>query len=511
MVATPVTTELPAPPARRSGAASPRQRLATLRRGNLRHVGWGPKPRRRSELGLLLVGAIVVIGAEVLASFGVQSRVGDGRLSLPPHLDRLVLGVALFGVVVNAVNRRLAPDADPVFMPIVLVLNGLGFVMIQRIGDPNARPSAQLLWSVVGVGAYLSTLLVVRRSRDLERYRYLLAIAAFVLLLSPLLPKVGEAVNGARLWVHVGTTLSFQPVEVAKILLVIFFASYFVEKREVLMIPTRRLGNRLIPDLRVLLPVSLAGAAALLVILAERDIGFALILFVVFLALLWVGTGRWTYVLMGLALFAIATFLAAKALGQVDGRIAVWLNPWKYYRSVGYFAGYQPVQGELAFGRGGMWGSGLGLGLGAGAPGLPNAPIPVSYADFIFAVFGEELGLIGTTAMVVGYLLVLGAGLRAAMRARSDFARLLAVGLTCALGFQTFFIMAGVLRLLPLTGVTLPFVSYGGSSLVANYILLALLVRVSDEGNSPVAAPAGTGPLTSLGRSIPATGPLRRA
>ncbi|HTX01187.1 MAG TPA: FtsW/RodA/SpoVE family cell cycle protein, partial [Acidimicrobiales bacterium] len=483
----PVTTELPVPLAGPVGTRLRGQRLATLRRGNLRRVGWGPKPRRRSELGLLIVGAVVVLAAEILASFGVQSRTGSGALSLPDHLAELALGVAAFGVAVNFVNRRLAPDADPVMLPIVLVLNGLGFVMIQRIGSADSRPSAQLEWSVLGVAAYALTLLVVRRTRDLERYRYLLAVLAFLLLVSPLLPKVGESINGARLWLHIGSTIEFQPVEIAKILLVIFFASYFVEKRELLTVPTRRIGDRLIPDLRAFGPVAVAGLAAWLIILAEHDIGFSLILFVVFLVLIWVATGRWSYVLLGLVAFVAATYLASRLLGQVNGRIAVWLDPWKYYWDTGYYAGQQPVQGELAFARGGVWGSGLGLGLGAALPGAASTPIPVPSSDFIFAIFGEEIGLIGTSAMVVGYLLVIGAGLRAATRARSEFARLLAVGLTCTLGFQTFFIMAGVLRLLPLTGVTLPFVSYGGSSLVANYVLMALLMRTSDESNGATA------------------------
>ncbi len=478
---TPVTTEVPAPRST-AGTAVRRQRLSTWRRGNLRKAGWGPKPRRRSELGLIFVGVIVVAAAELLASFGVQSQTAAGTLSLPHHLVELAVALPAFGIVVNAVNRRLAPDADPVILPIALVLNGLGFVMIQRIGDANARPGAQLEWSVLGVVLYSMTLLTVRRSRDLERYRYLLAAAAFVLLLSPLMPKIGENINGARLWVHVGTQLSFQPVELAKILLVIFFASYFVEKRELLMIPTRRVGNRLFTDLRAFGPVAVAGAASLLIILAEHDIGFSLILFVVFLVLLWVATGRWSYVIAGLVVFGGATLLASHLLGQVDGRIAVWLDPWKYYSSSGYFAGQQPVQGELAFARGGLWGSGLGLGIAA------TGALPIAYADFIFAVFGEEIGLVGTAALVAGYLLIVGAGLRAAIRARSDFARLLAVGLTGTFGFQTLFIMAGVLRLLPLTGVTLPFVSYGGSSLVANYILVALVMRISDEGNGPAAA-----------------------
>jgi peptidoglycan glycosyltransferase len=364
---------------------------------------------------------------------------------------------------------------------VALVLNGLGYVMIERLYPTQA--GQQLAWTVIGVGVYVATLLVVKRSRDLERYRFIMLFVAFGLLLAPLLPVLGGTVdggsnlNGSRLWIHVGGLLEIQPVEVAKLLLVLFFASYFVEKRELFTISTRRVGNHLLPDLRAFGPIAVAATMSLMVILVERDIGFALLLFVVFLGMLWVTTGRWTYLVIGLIAFIVATYVASQLLTVVNARIEIWLDPWKYYATGGYYAGEQPVRGELAFGRGGLFGTGLGL-------GIPTT-IPISTSDFIFAAFGEELGLFGTTAIVTAFLLIAGAGFRAALRARSEFAKLAAAGLTTLLGFQAFFIFAGVARLLPLTGVTLPFVSYGGSSLVANYILLALLMRISDEGNQP--------------------------
>ena len=430
--------------------------------------------RRRSELGLLLVGALVVVFASLLPSLA-QSN------ALPAHEISFLIGLIGVGVVVQCANRLLVPYADPVLLPVALILNGLGYVMIDRL-DPRYA-GQQLAWTVLGVGAYVATLMIVQRSRDLERYRFIMLFVAFGLLLSPLLPVLGGTtaggnnLNGTRLWIHFGSTLEFQPVEIAKLLLVLFFASYFVEKRELFTISTRRVGNHLLPDLRAFGPIAVAAAMSLMVILAERDIGFALLLFVVFLGMLWVTTGRWTYLVIGLVAFVVATYVASQVLTVVNARIEIWLDPWKYVNSGGYYAGAQPVDGELAFGRGGLFGSGLGL-------GIPST-IPVSTSDFIFAAFGEELGLFGTTAIVAAFLLIAGAGFRAAIRARSEFAKLAATGLTAILGFQAFFIFAGVARLLPLTGVTLPFVSYGGSSLLTNYILLALLMRISDEGNQP--------------------------
>ncbi len=435
------------------------------------------RQRRRSELGLLLVAVVVITLAYLLAALGTRD-------ALPANALDFIGVVAALALVVHLANRFLAPEADPVMMPVVLMLNGIGFVMIYRLdASPQIAADApwhyQAAWTALGVAAYVVTLFVVRRSRDLERYRYMLVFGALLLLVLPLAPYLGTTseaqLNGVKLWIRLGP-VTFQPVEIAKLMLVVFFASYFVEKREMLSLSTRRVGNRLLPDLRPLGPIAVAWVVAILIILLEHDIGFSLLLFIMFITMLWVATGRWTYVVGGLVAFLAGTDLAAHlpfARSLIDQRVSAWINPWAHYSSYGY----QTVQGELALGRGGLTGSGLGL----GSP----YDIPVAYSDFIFAAIGEELGLLGTTAVVVGFLLVVGTGIRAALRARSEFSQLAAVGFTAILGFQSFFIMAGVVRLLPLTGVSLPFIGYGGSSLVANYVLVALLMRISDEGAAP--------------------------
>lgn len=422
-------------------------------------------PRRRSELGLMFVGAIVVFMSFILASLAKTN-------TLPSHTALFVAAMIVVIIIMQAFNRRYAPDADGVIMPIALLLNGIGYVMISRLDAHEA--GQQLAWTFLGLMVYGVVVARVRRVSDLERFRYILLFLALGLLVSPLLPIIGLDINGARLWVHFHS-LEFQPIEIAKILLVIFFASYFIEKRELLTLPTRRIGNRLFPDMRAFSPIAVAGALSLLIILGEHDVGFSLILFVVFLTMLWVTTGRWTYLAVGTVLLLAATFIASHVLGQIHERIAVWLDPWKYMAAGTSQNGYQPVQGELALGRGALAGSGIGL-------GNPIA-IPASTSDFIFAALGEEFGLFGATAIVVSYMIIVGCGIRAALRARGEFAKLCAFGLIATVGFQAFFIMAGVVRLLPLTGVTLPFVAYGGSSLIANYALFALLMRISDESN----------------------------
>lgn len=455
---------------------------AVTRRVRPRRTGLGSvtewaHARRRTELGLLFVGGVVILCATLLVSIGLTNQ-------LPDHAIEIIAAMVGMAIYLQVVNRRLIPDADPVIMPVALVLNGIGYVMIEAL-DP-AEAGQQVGWTVLGLAAYTAVLFAVKRSRDLERYRYLLLAVAFLMLVAPLMPVIGRSPAnqnqyGAKLWISFHS-ISFQPVEIGKLLLVLFFASYFVEKRELLTIPTRRVGDHLLPDLRAFGPIAVAWVFSLMVILGEHDIGFSLLLFVVFLALLWVTTGRWTYVVIGLVLFAAGAFFASHLLGQISERISVWLDPWKDPRGTGY----QPIQGELAFGRGGLWGSGLGLGLvqKTSVPVLPEAT-----SDYIFAAIGEELGLAGTVAVLVGYVLLVGSGLRAGLRAQSQFAKLAAVGLTVTLGFQAFIIMAGVTRILPDTGMTLPFVSYGGSSLVANYILLALIMRISNEGNQTAAAP----------------------
>jgi cell division protein FtsW (lipid II flippase) len=351
--------------------------------------------------------------------------------------------------------------------------------MIARIdlGTNQHFAPLQAGWTAVGVGAYVLTLMFVRRSRDLDRYRYLLLAAGVVLLLLPLVPHFGENINGARLWVHLGS-IRFQPVEIAKIVLCIFFASYFAEKRELLTIPTARFGNHLILDPRPLVPIVLAWLFAIGVMSLEHDIGFSALLFTLFIGLLWVTTGRTGYLVLGVVLFGIGAYFAGRYLSQTNIRVQDWLDPWKLAQGTGR----QLVQSWYALGNGGIGGTGLGLGQGA------YKLLPTSNADFIFAVIGEEMGLLGSTMVVVAFLLLAGTGLRIAQSARSEFAKLTAVGLTLIIGFQAFFIIGGVLRILPLTGITLPFVSYGGSALIANYVLIAILIRISDEGGASVDA-----------------------
>jgi cell division protein FtsW (lipid II flippase) len=348
--------------------------------------------------------------------------------------------------------------------------------MILRIDLANASNYAplQAAWTAGGVAAYVLTLALVRRSRDLDRYRYILLALGVVLLLLPLVPHLGRTIGGARLWVHIGQ-FEFQPVELAKIVLCIFFASYFVEKRELLTIPTARFRNRLVLDPRPVVPILLAWAFAIGVMSLEHDIGFSALLFTLFIGMLWVTTGRTGYLVLGIILFGIGAFLSGRYLYQTHIRVEDWLDPWRYAST----SGEQLVQSWYSLGSGGIGGSGLGLGIGA-------YKIPVPNTDFIFAVIGEEMGLLGSTMVVVAFLLLVGAGLRIAQAARSEFAKLAAVGLTMIIGFQAFFIIGGIVRLLPLTGITLPFVSYGGSALIANYVLIALLMRISDEGGASV-------------------------
>jgi cell division protein FtsW (lipid II flippase) len=400
-----------------------------------------------------------------LASVGQAGR-------LPLNLWGFLAAVFGLLVGVHLANRWLVPNASSVLLPLASLLNGIGFVEIARWKPPQAREQA--LWDAISAIVYVATLVFIRRSRDLDRYRYLLLVLGVGLLLAPMVPHLGLEVNGARLWIHAGS-IEFQPVEVAKIVLVIFFASYFAETKELLTIPSRRIGNHLFVDPRPLIPIAVTWLVAIAVLGLENDIGFAMLLFTLFLALLWTSTGRVIYLVLGLALFGLGAVLAAHSFPQVHERIDVWLNPWPHPMT----SGYQLIQGWYSFAAGGVGGTGLGLGTAGLNPGVPSLT-----QDMMFAAIGEEMGLLGIAAVVCGFSLLVGTGLQIAQRSRSDFARLCAVGLTVILGFQAFFIMAGVLRLLPLTGITLPFMAYGGSSLVANYALIALLMRLSEEAEA---------------------------
>jgi peptidoglycan glycosyltransferase len=413
--------------------------------------------RRTTELGLVVLAALVTVGLYTLASLGTTASIPGNVVPF------LVVILGLFGLA-HVATRRFAPTADGTLLPLAGLLNGLGYVFIARLDTHLA--GLQATWTAVGIGAYVLTLVLVRRTRDLEQYRYTFMILGVGLLLLPLVPGVGRIVNGSRIWVSVGP-ISFQPGEFAKIVLAVFFASYLIEKRELLAMATTRIGPLMLPDLKHFGPVLLAWGASLVVMVAEKDLGSSLLFFAFFIAMLWIATERSSYLVIGLVLFAIGAIGATIAFSHVHERIDVWIDPWK--DAAGH--GYQIVQSQFAMAWGGITGTGPGL----GNPGI----IPAAESDFIFATIAEELGLLGATAVLVAFLLMVGAGLRTAVRADAPFDKLLATGLTTILGVQSFIIIGGVMRVVPLTGVTLPFVSYGGSSLVANYVLLALLMRIS--------------------------------
>jgi len=385
---------------------------------------------------------------------------------LPPDLWAILLAVLGLYVAAHLAVRRFAPRADATLLPIAFVLNGIGFIAISRLDRDLAR--VQAVWTAVSIAAFVLTLVFVRHVRTLERYRYTCLLLGVAALLLPSLPVVGEEINGARLWVRFGP-LNFQPAEAAKVLLVVFFAAYLVDKRELLRSGTRRLFGIAMPDPKHLGPLLLAWAVSILVMVRERDLGSSLLFFTVFAAMLYIGTERGSYLLVAFVMFAAGAVAAYELFGHVQDRVTAWIDPWPVARTIGF----QIVQSMYALGSGGFAGTGLGLG---SPQKIPNAP-----TDFVFAAIGEELGLIGTVAICIAFLLFVGSGLRIATQAERPFNKLFAAGLTVIVGVQAFVIIGGVIRVIPLTGITLPFISYGGSSLVANFVIVALLLRISDE------------------------------
>ncbi|MCB1266501.1 MAG: FtsW/RodA/SpoVE family cell cycle protein [Microthrixaceae bacterium] len=415
--------------------------------------------RRTTELGLLVLAVLIILGAYALASLGRNA-------SLPADIWPFLAVLLALLVGAHLANRRLARAADSLLLPIAALLNGIGYVFIARLDQDLA--ALQASWTAVGIVAYVVTLLAVRDVRLLQRYRYTAGLIGVLLLILPLLPGIGRSINGARIWVSVGP-VSFQPGEFAKIAFAVFFAGYLVERRELLSVATFRVGPFNTPDPKHFAPILLAWGASLVVLIFQRDLGSALLFFLLFVVMLWVATGRVSYLLVGMGLFLVGAFVSWLSFEHVQKRVSVWIDPWADPQG----SGYQIIQAAYALAWGGTSGVGPGLGIAE--------RIPYDETDFIFAIIGEELGLLGTTAILCAFLLLAGTGLRVARESRDPFPSLLAVGLTVLIAFQAFIIMGGVTRLLPLTGVTLPFVSYGGSSLVANYVLLALLVRISDQ------------------------------
>jgi len=415
---------------------------------------------RRVELGLIVMVAVIVIYALVTLS---------GTSALPSHLGPLLASMLALSAASHVVTRRFAPAADPVLLPMALLLNGIGYVMISRLTksvDGGADLAGlQAVWSAVGIAAFTVTLIAIPRARILARYRYMLGIAGVSLLVLPLVPGFGRSINGARIWASVGP-INLQPGEFAKLALAAFFAAYLVDSRELL---------RARIEARDLAPIALAWGISLAVMTLEKDLGSSLLFFALFVVVLWIASERAVFLAIGSALFAGGAVLAWSTFAHVQRRVDIWLDPWADPQG----AGFQIVQASFALADGGL----TGTGLGRGEPGR----IPFAESDFIFAAIGEELGLAGAAAVIMAFLVLIGSGLRIALRANGTFEKLFAVGLTTLLGVQAFVIMGGVLRVVPLTGITLPFVSYGGSSLVSNYVLLALLMRMSHEQRSVTA------------------------
>lgn len=418
--------------------------------------------RRNTELGLMLMAVIITAAAYVLASLGAQAQI---PANIVPFL---VIVLGLF-VGAHVAVRRFAPESDPILLPTATLLNGLGYVVIAGLNEKLA--AAQATWTAIGIGAFVVTLWLVKRPRDLERYRYTFALVGIGLLLLPLVPGIGyDAGSGSKIWVQLGP-VNFQPGEIAKVALAIFFAAYLADQRELIATSQWKVGPFRLPHPKYLGPVIVAWGVTLVVMFYQKDLGSSLLFFALFVVMIWVATQRTSFLVIGGSLFAAGAYFAWHTFGHVRTRVDIWLDPWKDPSG----SGYQIIQGMFAMAFGGLTGTGLGMG--------GETRIPAAENDFIFAVIAGEFGLAGAALVLMAYLLMVGSGLRIASTAEHAFDKLLATGLTLLLGLQAFIIVAGVIRLLPLTGVALPFISYGGSSLVVNYVLLALLLRISDQSN----------------------------
>ena len=423
------------------------------------------RSRRRAELSLGLLVVAVTVGGYILVALANGPR-------LPSNVAILLVWVFALYLVAHLAVRRFAPNADGTLLPIAGMLNGLGFVMIARLAgaghDYAAQARVQSEWVTIGIGAFVLILVVVRDVRLFARYRYIALLLGIGFMLLPLAPHIGVSKGGGRLWVALGP-LSFEPNEIAKVLLVAFFAAYLADTRELLTEGRIRIGRWFVPSPRDLGPLLLAWGMALLVLAYEQDIGTSLLFFGVFAAMLYMTTRRAAYIVGTIVLLVIGAFLAYHLFSHVRVRVETWTNPWKDPQGTGI----QGVQGWYALGSGGIAGTGLGLG--------QPWRVPLASTDYIFTSIGEELGLVGSIGVIALFMLFVGSALRVAVDAARPFTKLFAAGLAIIIGLQSFLIIGGVTRFIPLTGITLPFVSYGGSSLVANFALLALLMRISDD------------------------------
>jgi len=453
-------------------------------------AGAAAVPRRRgTELALLLGAVALVVIADTIVDATINDRVSSDILTYGA-------GFAAIYAVAHVAVRWLAPYADPVILPMVALLNGLGLVLIRRLDlaeaadarqdgvpAPTGDASVQVVWTCVGLALFVAVLVVVRDHRALARYAYTLAAAGLAFLALPaLLPGRFSEVNGAKIWIRIAG-FSIQPGEFAKLALMVFFAAYLVQKRDVLSLASRRVAGIDLPRGRDLGPVLVAWGLSLLVLVGEKDLGTSLLFFGIFVVMIYIATERTSWLLIGVGLFMVGAFAAYQLFGHVRERVEVWLRPFDFRDD----QGYQIVQSLFGLGTGGLFGTGLG-------GGRPET-VPFAKTDFIIATVGEELGLFGLVALLVVYAILVVRGFRAALTVRDSFGKLLAAGLAFTLAFQLFIVVGGVTKLIPLTGLTTPFLSYGGSSLVANFALVALLLRISDAARRPPATPAPKAPL----------------
>ncbi len=415
--------------------------------------------RRNLELILLCIAAPLVILMFAMLVVNQGQPLNFNTLGVP-------IGIFAAFVVAHLAVRKLAPGADPAILPITFALSGIGIAFVTRLRPELAV--GQLMWLFVGVAFLVLALLFVRNLDRLARYKYTLMLVGFILLLSPLIPFIGQEIYGSRIWLSIGP-FSFQPGELAKIAIVLFLAGYLAANREMLSVFTWRVGPFNLPDIRTLLPLLLMWLISIGIVAFEKDLGSALVFFFVFLVMLYVASGKKTYVIAGVLMMAIGAVGLYFVFDHIQVRVATWLDPFADAQNTGY----QLVQTIYSLADGGLFGVGIGRGLAD--------QIPVVESDFIFAAIGEETGLLGAAGLLLLYLCLAIRGMATAARAKSDVSSFAAVGLTAIIILQAFIIVGGVTRLIPLTGLTLPFVSQGGSSLLASFISVALLLRAGDE------------------------------
>jgi cell division protein FtsW (lipid II flippase) len=437
--------------------------------------------RNREVMALVPVALLLTAG---FTAVFIQEGTRLGNLSMLYGGYFLAICVAA-----HLYLRARLPYADPYLFPLMALLAAFGLVVIYRIDEGLARDQAN--WFVLGLVLFALTIHFLRDYDVLERYRYLIATAGIALLLAPRLPGIGQQHNGAYLGVKLGP-ISFQPAEFSKICIVIFLASYLREHREVLIVGARRVAGVTLPPLKHFGPLLVVWGASMFMLVFIRDLGSSLMFFAAFLALLYVATGRLSFVLIGMAMFLLGAWFFANTVPHVEQRVDVWLNPYQHPQR----SGYQVLQSIFAQADGGMFGQGFGQSL-LFIPGSnpPVALLPQAHTDSIYALIVDELGLFGASAVCLIYLLIAARGFKTAIIAGDGFSKLLAAGLTAVFAIQAFVIIGGVTRVIPLTGVTLPFVSYGGSSIVANFVLLALLLLISDRARRQLVGAADGEPV----------------